>query len=71
MEKNDKKPVWHINIHQDSSNILFANNIPSMEMAVKIALSVHEISNTTHVIYVMKDDLIEVTFTRYETQTNV
>lgn len=71
MENKDKKPTWHINIHQNTANILFAENIPTMELAVKIALSIHEASNTQHIVYVMKDDLIEVTFTRYETPANV
>lgn len=62
MEKTTQKPKWHINIQQNSSNIQVAENIPTLELAVKIALSLHELSNTTHSLYVMKDDIIEIVF---------
>lgn len=65
--ENQTKCTWRINIQQKSSNISFAEKISSKEEAVKFALSIHEASNVPHVIYVLHDDIIDVTFTRYET----
>ena len=55
----------------DTNLVTICDNIPQMEMAVKIALSIHECSNTAHTIHVMHDDLIDVTFIRYDQSTNV
>ncbi len=71
MEKTTQKPKWHINIQQNTSNIIIAENIPSLELAVKIALNFHECSNTIHSIYVMKEDFIELVLHRNEDQPNV
>lgn len=67
--KENKQPVYRIEFKQrtpDTVNLVsICDNIPQMEMAVKIALSLHECSNTEHTIHVIHDDIIDVTFVRY------
>lgn len=59
------EPMYRVECIQDEQNIQFAKDIPNMETAVKIALHLHEISNTKHLIHVIHDDIIDVTFIRY------
>lgn len=68
MEKNNK-PTYKVEFKQDVNScqsVLIADNIPQMDKAVELALLMHRISNTPHFIYVIHDDIIDVTFIRYE-----
>lgn len=58
-------PMYHVEYKQDGQSVHLAKDIPNMETAVKIALHLHEISNTKHHIHVIHDDIIDVTFIRY------
>lgn len=56
---------YHVEYKQDGQSVYFARGIPDMETAVRIALHLHEVSNTKHLIHVIHDDIIDVTFIRY------
>lgn len=60
-----QNPTYSVEIKQDSYKIFFAKDVPSMELAVKIALHTHEVMNTPHIIHVIHDDIIDCTFVRY------
>ncbi len=68
-QNSTPQPVYRVEIHQNDNTILYADNIPQMEIAVKLSLSLHEASNTSHIIHVIHDDLIDCTFVRYATAT--
>ena len=63
------QPVYRVEIKQNDKSISFAENVPTMEIAVKLSLSLHEYSNTPHIIHVIHDDIIDCTFVRYATAT--
>ena len=60
-------PTYCVEIKQDSQKLFFAKDVPSIELAVKIALHTHEVMNTPHIIHVIHDDIIDCTFVRYAT----
>lgn len=70
VNKEDKQPAYRIEFKNSGQVVSICNNIPQMEMAVKIALSLHECSNTEHIIHVIHDDIIDVTFVRYVSGTD-
>ena len=68
--KENKQPTYRIEFKNKGQVVSICDNIPQMEMAVKIALSLHECSNTEHIIHVLHDDIIDVTFVRYVSSTD-
>lgn len=72
MENTSKTaPTYHIEYKHCGQKVLIAKEIPSMELAVKFALNLHEASNAEHLIHVIHEDVIDVTFVRYDQSTNV
>lgn len=53
-------------VGNSTSTVVIANNIPSLENAVEFALNLHRASNYPHYIYVIHDDMIDITFIKYE-----
>ena len=71
IESQKVSPVYDVIFKQctnpDDVNIVkFAKDVPNIETAVKIALHIHEVSNTIHTVFVMHDDIIDVIFKRYD-----
>lgn len=61
------QPTYRVELKQNDNTISFADDIPKKEFAVKLSLSLHESSNTPHIIHVIHDDIIDCTFERYAT----
>lgn len=59
------RPSYRVEVKQGDATIVYATDISQMEIAVKLSLSLHEASNTKHIIHVIHDDIIDVTFIRY------
>ncbi len=72
MESNPiTTPTYSIEYKNGEKRVLIANNIPSIEIAVKFALNLHEASNVEHIVHVIHDDIIDVTFVRYDGATQI
>lgn len=56
------KPNFKIVFKQKESSVIIADNIPTIEDSVTFALNLHKASNSEHTIYVMQDDMIQITF---------
>ncbi len=63
--------VYSIEYKNNEKRVLIAKNIPTMELAVKFALNLHEASNVEHIVHVIHDDIIDVTFVRYDGATQI
>lgn len=61
-----KEPQYRIEYKANGQVVQLCKDIPAMELAVKIALSIHEVCNNAHIMHVMHDDIIDVTFVRYD-----
>lgn len=61
----ENQPKYLIEFKQDEKNVCLAENIPALENAVQLALELHRVANTSHIIHVIHDDIIDVTFVRY------
>lgn len=56
------KPNFNIVFKQNESSVVIAENLSCIEDAVTFALNLHKASNTEHMIYVIQDDMIHITF---------
>ncbi len=61
----DTKPTYRVEFNLGDATLVIANDIPVMENAVEFALNLHRASNTEHIIHVIHDDLIDVTFIKH------
>lgn len=64
------KANYKIVFKQNDSSVIIAQGIPTIEESVTFALNLHKASNAHHVIYVMQDDMIHITFSFYDATSN-
>lgn len=53
---------YKIVFKQNDTSVNIAENIPTIEEAVTFSLNLHKASNSKHTIYVMHEDMIDITF---------